>query len=780
VGTIAYMSPEQARGRPVDKRTDVWSFGCTLYETLTGKAPFRGESVFDTIARIIERDPDWSELPTDVPPRVHRVLRRCLAKDPAQRFGSIETARDELAAPAPGGSRRTIAVTTLSVLSLFVLLAVWWAVSNRSPEADGSGEPAVEAPVVAVAEMRNLTGDSRLDWLGEGLANLVRDRLSESRHVAVVSRSRWDAIVARNDEAEDPGGLAAVSGIDYLVSGELLSAPDGLVLTARVTDVRHGVDAVARRFDGQDEQALLDSTNQLALLAKQALGVPHTETVEVFAADFAAQHPAAYESYLAGLQYFDGFDFDSAERAFRTALDLEPEYHVARYRLAHVLYVNGRVAEAQQAIDEIPDDAELSPRARLYIDAARALFERDWEAAKTRYRALLDEFPYEIEARQFLAEVYDAEYDDESALEQLRILAEQEPEKPAFWSSLGETYLRVGQLEQAAEAVDRYQRLEPEDPYGFSVLGDIERVRGRLDLAESRYRHALELDPAFQLARLGLATTLAVGGSHAEAETLWSEMVADADEQPGFRIDAAFELSYLLQSRGRFGESIAPLVALEAQIEEEGFREALGFVVRGIARLELGELEEAGALIDRAVEHAPSAPTRYLFARGRLQLELGNLEAVRATAEEIRTFDLPPEEEDRAEERAAAYLEALVFLAEGDAPRAVESARQAVELVGYPYALYRLGLVEALRSTGRRAEAAEVAAAAANDRDPVDPRLDLELDRTRAMLAEAEIRSELGQDDRARRLALECLSRWADADPALTEVAPARRLSGRP
>src|SRR6266850_5473821 len=96
LGTAAYMSPEQARGKPLDKRTDIWSFGCVLYETLAGRQAFSGETVSDCIARILERDPDWKELPASVPGRVVDLLRRCLQKDAQNRLRDIGDARIEI------------------------------------------------------------------------------------------------------------------------------------------------------------------------------------------------------------------------------------------------------------------------------------------------------------------------------------------------------------------------------------------------------------------------------------------------------------------------------------------------------------------------------------------------------------------------------------------------------------------------------------------------------------------------------------------------------------
>jgi Tol biopolymer transport system component len=96
LGTLAYMSPEQARGRPVDKRSDVWAFGCVLYETLTGRQAFTGETSSDLIAGIIEREPDWSRLPPNLPPPIRRLLHRCLQKDAQQRLRDIGDARLEI------------------------------------------------------------------------------------------------------------------------------------------------------------------------------------------------------------------------------------------------------------------------------------------------------------------------------------------------------------------------------------------------------------------------------------------------------------------------------------------------------------------------------------------------------------------------------------------------------------------------------------------------------------------------------------------------------------
>ena len=96
LGTATYMSPEQARGKAVDKRADIWAFGCVLYEMLAGRRVFGGDSVTDTLAKVIEREPDWAALPASTPPHVRGVIERCLRKDPSRRLRDIGDARMQL------------------------------------------------------------------------------------------------------------------------------------------------------------------------------------------------------------------------------------------------------------------------------------------------------------------------------------------------------------------------------------------------------------------------------------------------------------------------------------------------------------------------------------------------------------------------------------------------------------------------------------------------------------------------------------------------------------
>ena len=147
LGTAAYMSPEQARGKPVDKRADIWAFGCVLYEMLTGRRAFDGQGVSETLARVIEREPDWSRLPATLSPALGTYIRRCLQKDPRQRVqsigdvrlaleGAFETALPQTAAGVVSDRRRVALAGVAAIIASGAIVGtlVWAAMRQAQPE----------------------------------------------------------------------------------------------------------------------------------------------------------------------------------------------------------------------------------------------------------------------------------------------------------------------------------------------------------------------------------------------------------------------------------------------------------------------------------------------------------------------------------------------------------------------------------------------------------------------------------------------------------------------
>ena len=204
LGTAAYMSPEQAKGRAADRRSDVWAFGVVLYEMLTGQRAFKGEDVSDTLAFILTREPDWTTLPADTPPLIRRLLRRCLEKERKRRLDSAADARLEIEeamtapsaveaaaaqsepAPRSAWSRAltwTLAASTLGLaIALVLLLAPWRAsrgVEQPLVRLDVDLGADVSLPALGAAGQRDHLPRRHADRLCERL-----ERTSAARHAA--------------------------------------------------------------------------------------------------------------------------------------------------------------------------------------------------------------------------------------------------------------------------------------------------------------------------------------------------------------------------------------------------------------------------------------------------------------------------------------------------------------------------------------------------------------------------------------------------------------------
>jgi Tol biopolymer transport system component len=207
LGTAAYMSPEQARGKPVDKRTDIWAFGCVLFEALTGRNTFAGETVSDTIARILEREPEWQTLPATTPGSVRRLLGRCLEKDVHRRIRHIDPVQleeDALAGPVatriPATGKRTLYWGGAAiVLSAAIGFALWNARPPTVSSPGWGGEPVV-MPILAPP--------------GTTLANDAPAVAPDGRRVAFVARTAEGGrvLAIRSLDSADPKLLEGTSG----------------------------------------------------------------------------------------------------------------------------------------------------------------------------------------------------------------------------------------------------------------------------------------------------------------------------------------------------------------------------------------------------------------------------------------------------------------------------------------------------------------------------------------------------------------------------------------
>jgi tetratricopeptide (TPR) repeat protein/TolB-like protein len=787
VGTPYYMSPEQVKGSRVDHRSDIYSAGVILYQMATGQLPFTGNTPYEVMAQRVQRPPrPAGELNPELPGYLRKLLERCMAVDPATRYASVEDVLRDLES---GSFRTTLrfesarrrwlkpALLFTAAIALAAVAVIWFerGVPAGPPEPKAA-EPIL--PVLGIVPFENRTGEAALDWYGEGVARLVADNLAQSRHLRVVSADRTAAL--RKDNA-DRGALhraAAAGGIGYLLTGDIREGPGGLTVSARVSDTRDGRELSAGRADGLSRPTLVGAADRVALVARKGLGLPPAEGVDAYGADFVSKNPEAYESYIEGLKAVNEYRYPDAQRAFEQSLAKAPDYAMARYWLATVKAASGRTEEALADIQRVVAQASRLPdREARYVRAAEAYFSRRYDDAIKMYGDLIAKYPYEVEARRILAFVLLDTNRPKDVVAEAQALARIAPESHVVWSILGTAHLAMKDFNQAVLDFRQYVQLEPGSANGHHLLGDAYRSQGEFDLAAQEYGKALAADPTFHYSTVALATVDAMRGRRAEAESLLSGLAADTKALPVHRIDAGFALAAVERARGRFRQSFSVLSSLEKPIAEEKIREAQALSERGTALAELGQLPRARVLIGLAIERSPGVPTRYLFARGVLELRERRLDEVRRTAAKILEGALPPENPDRTEQKAAAYLRGRALLAERKAEEAVEELSQAVTLSGYQYGIYRRALADAYLAAGRFPEALAAATQSVAPLDPVEARLDLELDRMRSLLTLAQARLALGRRAEAKSAARQFLDVWARADPGLEDLNRARALA---
>ena len=180
LGTAAYMSPEQARGRSVDRRADIWAFGCVLYECLTGSRAFHGETVSDTLAHILKGEPDWNKLPAETPTRIKVLLRRCLEKNPRERLHDIADARLEIASPEAYPSEATPGHRRFSLLSL-AASAVVMLFAGFLIERLVSGRPRPGPPASVITSTIKVEPGHRLEGQARDMERPGRTAMAISR-----------------------------------------------------------------------------------------------------------------------------------------------------------------------------------------------------------------------------------------------------------------------------------------------------------------------------------------------------------------------------------------------------------------------------------------------------------------------------------------------------------------------------------------------------------------------------------------------------------------------
>jgi TolB-like protein/predicted Ser/Thr protein kinase len=508
MGTPRYMSPEQARAMPVDARTDVWAFGCVLFEMLTGRPAFAGGGFADTLAAVLTAEPDWSLLPAATPDPLRAQLRRCLQKDPNHRLRDIGDIRIMIEeafalcastqrprARATDSRRRIAAVATFGMLAATVVAAAWYLRGQTRADADAPpAAAAASAPAsvgnrtarlansIAVLPFHSLSADPNDAFFAAGLHDEIMSRLAKLRSLAVISRTS----VSRYAQSRPSiPAIAAELGVEAVVEGTVRYAGRELVVSAQLIDP--GTDSQiwseTYRADRSNVDELLQTQIDIATAIATALGAQITADDRRRIDRVPTQSAAAYARYLRARQHSWNTEFAEALRELDTAVELDPQFADA-YALRAYIYAFGQIWSNARAVLLAGGAGSGTDFASLALGEASRALELDSGAALAWVaRAVTHEFHFRTDAAR-------------DAFERALALAPNEVDVLSEYALFEAAF---GSRAQALALIERAARLDPTGTRTLNYHAQAHMAAGRVADAKASLGKALSIDPALPM-----------------------------------------------------------------------------------------------------------------------------------------------------------------------------------------------------------------------------------------------------------------------------------------
>jgi eukaryotic-like serine/threonine-protein kinase len=532
VGTMEYMSPEQALGKELDQRSDLFTAGLILYELLTGKMPFKAESALASlIKRTQERAVPVSDIDGTIPATLTGIVSKCLERDPNMRYQTAsELLRDldqwqgKIAAATLGFEAnvkpwgQTVPWPLLGGIAAVLLLAVVGYIF-RGPLFSSSPAKSVATPAVSLAILpfRNASGDPGFDWLGPSLADMLSTDVGQSSHLRTISPERLHQVLSdlriTPGASIDPtmvGRIAEFSNADIVVWGQYVKFGDQIRIDATVQDLKRNR-RVPVKIEAPSEKEIPASVDRLAELIRQNLSVSSDVLKELKASSFqpSSTSAAALRDFSQGVQLLrDGKNLD-AVKVFKSAIQEDPQFALAYSRLAEADLALGYDTEAEQYSRKALELSAQLPLAEKYlIEANHAQITKDNKKAIEAYENLAKTFPDNTDVEYALGSLYSDNGDYDKARAQFTSILKTDPKNiKALWQ-IGSVEFLQGNPQAALEPLTKGLSLavqfdNPEQKaLILQALGISYRLMSRPDDAIKSIRDSMEITSKLGMKRL--------------------------------------------------------------------------------------------------------------------------------------------------------------------------------------------------------------------------------------------------------------------------------------
>ncbi len=485
LGTLAYMSPEQAQSEEVDQRSDIFSFGVVLYELLTGKLPFSGEHQAAIVYSIINEEPQpIARYNNQVSVKLEDIVSKALAKEKDERYQHIDDLLADLRREKKSLEYVKTAVTTqpaevsklvkkktvpllVGVLAILILIIVYFAFLKHKEPTTVSGKPSI-----AVLYLQNLSENKEDEYFAAGMTEDIITQLSKIRGLRVLSRSDVEEFKGKTVKLRE---VADKLKVNYVMEGSVRKYGDKIRIACQLIKASDGFHVWAESYDRQMEDLFAiqaDVAKAVAQALKVALAPAEVERIE----NKPTQNVQAYNYYLQGREYYFGGGSSTKEglelstRMFEKALEADSNFALAYAGLSDC----------------------YSSYVMFYIDPKKSWLEK---AEKAGLKALTID-PNLAEAHRSLSRLYWVEGKTEKAIQEAEEAVKANPNYGEAWRLLGGWYTYTGQYPKAESSLMKALDVKPTEPSLFSEFIGLYRVWGKKEKVEEYFNKGLELQPS--------------------------------------------------------------------------------------------------------------------------------------------------------------------------------------------------------------------------------------------------------------------------------------------
>jgi serine/threonine protein kinase/Flp pilus assembly protein TadD len=528
LGTVAYMSPEQARGQPTDQRCDIWAFGCCLYEALSGQPVFLAETVSDTIAAILMREPEWQRLPAELPESVRELLRRCLRKDLSMR-------------PA-------------SITDLDLAISAMEATSAQTPSGPRS---------VAALPFLNLSSDPENEHFADGMTEDVITQLSKIAELKVISRT---SVMPFKKERGSLREMASMLDVETLLDGSVRRAGNRVRIVAQLIEARTEQQLWAETYDRELDD-IFAIQSDVALQIAAALQAELAPGVKSRIEKRPTANLEAYHLYLEGRHCSYQLTDKGIRRGlelYDNALRLDPDYALAHAGRAYaytligmgfsssVLLPREAYSQAKEAAYRALELDEDLAEAHGVLGLVKMAFEFDWAGAEEEILRALELNPGNAEIHDIHSLFLSALERHEESIRAVQKARELDPLATVPASDLATRMLRAGRYEEAVREATRLLELEPHYPMAHSTLGWARLKQGRTEEGLAALVKAVEAAPGNNMLLAQLGQAYADVGRLEEARGIEEQLGQISQE----RYVSPYHMAYLYTGLGDLDRAI--------------------------------------------------------------------------------------------------------------------------------------------------------------------------------------------------------------------------------